>query len=800
MSINTENLITTRNGQAELAEIHSVNKKLFADRREISVEMLFPFMAISEKTSDEIEEITDISVQEIKQEACWANVDVCQVHSYNVEEVLKRDFAIGGLFDVKEDIPHALTVVLFARTRIVDSRSSGRKARDGNRSAEDIVESEYGYVGKYVPFAYTRLLDSNGVYSESGIKIGASLYGRARHRFYFNYIIDNNDGIADDITVDDRVYPYSDGYLSKTAFELGLKRYEDAIKGFSADYEKYAKGRNRVYYNVEDALTHSVAGNKFYLEKRESDGVTFQTYNLKNNSTFGFENWPTINVVTGPESYKRLSAINLDPVNFDSSISRKPWQVDRYRLFSYTDVRKVEFEGLDGVVSTKFLPVKLDCMMFIRTGLPYCRENRNDTTYNFMRFTIQIVDGARTIVEGYEVYAASEFRVTINDHLVFKPKIPSIGKIHIKETLTEYNESVLNVKFLLMTEELRTYYGYYDQGTGYKLFSNVTFREVDFSNIFQNGTGVGSEYGTKKINVYRRIEPNTQIGDDENYDLAWRVDTTEKEIVDVDGALYDLIPITNSPVGYAFSYWNESLTSTDYTYKLLLPKEFEKSHLEHYRNLSYLDSDYISKLITINDMTISDSVKLIEGGSLKELGSIDISNRLSQYFENHQYLHDSSSGDDYRIVCDNYLNNARIIVGEEISSRSGDYDYRSISGLTEVYILLMLGNKAYKLVTDYSHLMNSTADIQSIDCTGISVCHDIRMGNSSDSDHYDHTQITLKWIVYKKDQTSEVTTVLKYYNGSWLETFDGVDNFVLQNYVAVEDISGEINLMTETSM
>ena len=230
MSINTANLITTPNGQTELAEIHRVNAQLFADQREISIVLLFPYITISQKTPEIIESISETTPELIKQEPCWANVDICQVQTYTVQGIQKRDFTIGGLFDVKQDINNARTIILYAQTYIIDSRSASKKEEDGNRSATNIVEVNYGYTAKILPYAYTRILDSDGAYTESGITIGASRYGRSRHRFYFNYIIDNNDGIADNITVNDNVYPYSDGYLSKTLFEISLERYQKAIE------------------------------------------------------------------------------------------------------------------------------------------------------------------------------------------------------------------------------------------------------------------------------------------------------------------------------------------------------------------------------------------------------------------------------------------------------------------------------------------------------------------------------------------------------------------------------------------
>lgn len=314
MSINTANLITTPNGQAELAEIHRVNAQLFADHREISIELLFPYIAISQKTPEVIEGISSTTPELIKQEPCWANVDVCQVQTYTVQGVQKRDFAIGGLFEVKQDINNALTIILYAQTRIVDSRSAEKKEEDGNRSATTIVAENYGYTAKILPYAYTKILNSDGVYSESGITIGASRYGRSRHRFYFNYIIDNNDGIADNITVNDNVYPYSDGYLSKTAFEIGLERYKKAIETELDTLE----GRMVTTYRKDDADlgdNQVIKGEKTFeypvvlftqSGKKAKVGSTGLTFHVGNEPTptASVTGWVNSFVIDGPVSYE----------------------------------------------------------------------------------------------------------------------------------------------------------------------------------------------------------------------------------------------------------------------------------------------------------------------------------------------------------------------------------------------------------------------------------------------------------------------------------------------------------------
>lgn len=360
MSINTANLITTPNGQAELAEVHRVNAQLFADHREISIELLFPYIAISQKTPEVIEDISETTSELIKQEPCWANVDICQVQTYTVQGVQKRDFAIGGLFDVKQDINNALTIILYAQTRIVDSRSAEKKEEDGNRSATNIVAENYGYTAKILPYAYTKILDSDGVYSESGITIGASRYGRSRHRFYFNYIIDNNDGIANNITVNDNVYPYSDGYLSKTAFELGLERYKNAIE----TELDVLKERMVTTYREDDpdlGDDQTIKGTKTFewpvvlftqsgkKAKVGSTGLTFHVGN-ESNPTASITGFVNSFIIDGPVSYNATVSIvagknDTDNLGNNTRIEIRHWgeAVDEHGDPTYDPANSIDF-------------------------------------------------------------------------------------------------------------------------------------------------------------------------------------------------------------------------------------------------------------------------------------------------------------------------------------------------------------------------------------------------------------------------------------------------------------------------
>lgn len=346
MSINTSNLVTTANGLAELARVQGLNARLFGDHREISLQMLFPYIAISKKTVEEVEASTSSTDEAIRVEAAWAHVDVCQVQSYSREEVTYRDFTIGALMEIKNNVENARTVILFCKTRIVDARSSSRKSSDGNRTAEDILNSEYGYTVNQLPFAYTELLDSDGNVNTDGIAIGAAKFGRTRHRMLFNYIIDNNSGIADNITVDDNVYPYSDGYLSKRAFEEGLKRYEAAVAEYQAEYEKFANGSRLYYDNVEEALKWANSRHKFLL-KKSLRGNGWLTDSLQYAISGAWPLWPSSALSSSGDEYDGYTAAKYGTL-MDSVRGLESCNWARAVDFWSLDYRKIEFSSQEG--------------------------------------------------------------------------------------------------------------------------------------------------------------------------------------------------------------------------------------------------------------------------------------------------------------------------------------------------------------------------------------------------------------------------------------------------------------------
>lgn len=439
MSINTANLITTENGQTALAEVHTINARLFADHREISVKLLFPYITISNKTPSEVAEVESSSDADIRAERCYAPVDVCQVQTYAVENTVKRDFTIGGLFEVKLDITDARTIILFCKTHITDNRSAEKKMRDGNRGAATVLLQDYGYTAVQLPFAYTIVLDSTGTYDEEhGISIGASKYGRSRHRFYFNYIIDNNSGIADNINVGDNIYPYSDGYLSKTAFELGLKRYEKAIESYQAEYEKYANGHKLYYDTMADAMKWAAAQHEFLLVNNESVSLPFAYVNLcDSNETWGISAWPTGELEIGCSDTWGGLAFTQYGIDYGQDNNRAKY--DRAITFEYRDVRKVERTNSNGDVTTEAIPIKASFMFFIRQGLPVTYKMGYVSAYHVLRFCLQYyLDGEVRLCEG-EIFYES-------DNVAFVPVCPSIGKIHINENnLASFN---------LLTEDL----------------------------------------------------------------------------------------------------------------------------------------------------------------------------------------------------------------------------------------------------------------------------------------------------------------------------------------------------------
>lgn len=507
MSINTSNLVTTANGLAELARVQSLNAKLFEDHREISLQMLFPYIVISQKTVEEVEVVTSSTDVEVQSEAAWARVDVCQVQSYSREDVTYRDFTIGALLEIKNNIGNARTAVLFCKTRIVDARSNSRKASDGNRTATDILDSEYGYTVNQLPFAYTELLDSDGNVNPDGITIGAAKFGRARHRMLFNYIIDNNSGIADNITVDDNVYPYSDGYLSKRAFEEGLKRYEEAVSEYQAEYEKFANGSRLYYENVADAMRWAHPQHEFVLLRNEAETTEFPDVDIQAaNQTWGIEQWPTEPLsYSEPDSYAGFTPEQYGtPYGDDGDRA----DYERAMLFELKEVRNVEWSKAEGTTENIRIPVFFKFMFYIRKSLPTSEKIAFVSTYHVLRYSMQFK------LDGSDMYVEGEIPI-LNDGTSFAPSCPSVGKIRIDRTRPSFSLLAEVVNFtqpstnvvLAMSSFVQTYYIHYAvTGQGPRmLFDNVEFFK----------SAMGAQMDTN-LNISGKlallIQPNTPAG------------------------------------------------------------------------------------------------------------------------------------------------------------------------------------------------------------------------------------------------------------------------------------------------
>ena len=710
MALNTANLVTTANGQAELGKIHGVNARLFADHREISVELLFPYIAISIKTPSEIEALQSVTEANVKQEASWTNVDICQVQSYSIEGELKRDFTIGGLFDIKRDIATARTVVLFAKSRIVDSRSSGRKVRDGNRDAADIVQVDYGYTAKIVPYAYTRILDKNGVYHEdTGEPISASRYGRSRHRFYFNYIIDS--ALANNITVADSRYPYSDGYLSKTAFELGLKRYEQALE----EFVKVSNSRNLYYKNVNEVVTgKAAAGHKFYLEQDPySMYSNFVEPNMKNNESYGFSSYANGNHFTYPETYnygywdKTFTAKNFDQYAKDEngyaindSISERG-----IKLFN-VDCRKIKYKKLSGDVETKYMPVRVDCLYMIRTGMPLMNKLPFHSLYNIARVVVQIYDEENdTLMDnGFELYSGYPQDYSDRDRL-FIPQMLSVGEIYIEEE-ENYGGVKKNIKVSMMAQCVRLQTEVYDSSGSVprynvKLSHSLNIYRASWG--WPRGDSVGAVIDSieKMPFVYTRQWDRYQDASSEEF--WFYADLIDGEFVPVNlentngNICYMLQP--NFVGGYGFAV----LVQNGYE-NALLPKDFSYSD---FNNLPIVSgNDAYNKpycgLYVMNDSAIrlytDDRCDVIVDKN-KTVQNIDMSNCN---FMNVGHLQ-SLKNETYRLLGDFKLHNARVLIGELITNDT----YREWSPSRRLSMEVYTSNKSYRISFNYSILFGS---------------------------------------------------------------------------------------------
>lgn len=796
MSINTANLITTENGQEALATVHSLNKQLSDDKRGILVNLSFPYMAISKKTPETIEEIAASTEVDVRAEPCWSNVDICQVQKYVVSGITKRDFTLGGLFNVQTDISGAVTVILFAQSHIIDNRTEEQKRADGNQSAANILLQEYGgYTETMLPYAYTKLLDSTGTYSSAGINISASRYGRSRHRFYFNYIIDNNDGIANNITINDNVYPYSDGYLSKTAFELGLKRYEDALERYNIEYQKYARGRNLYYENIEDALKNSENANKFYIKKNELDLAAFSPIDTQEeNERYNWEQWPGTDYQSplyAQEVYKGYTAKSFDPFAFPSVIPSPITASDTCRgmKFSYKDVRKVTYIKSDGTSEIRYMPISADCLLFVRTSLPYTYKCQFSTTYNFLRIAIQLYDKVsnKYIDAGFETYSGAGFNVTQNADLLFIPQMPSIGKIEVREIYDEAEQSIIahRVSVMLLTQELRYKKDYYNDqyadGNGHWFFSALSVRKMSCT------SPVASAGSVSETQI--SIEKRTDIKNGGYFAYPTNIDMEH-----AGGALYSVIQ-PNFAAGYCFAEQPNGY-SPNHCKRLIWPKEFDSEDLENGEIFSSSDKLPSQSYIVNDAAAFSDreNVNIIGENCAIICQKSDVDN-LSLV----NYLYDGATSTDYRLQGDFKLHNTRVLLGE---NRDDD---QQMSGADPVYLKIFANNTIYELKVERQDIIGHSITsaqwktMSQIEATGLEIMHKTWITDT----YLDRPVFKMKLKVRGGDGTYfvEGNETVYFYFGTNSFVYPEISNIketVPARNVAIRDFRGNNNIIDET--
>lgn len=735
MSINTANLITTENGQATLAEVHSINARLFADHREISVKLLFPYIAISNKKPSEVVEIESSSDADIRAESCYAPVDVCQVQTYAVENVIKRDFTIGGLFDVKLDIPDARTIILFCKTHIADNRSAGKKARDGNRDAATILIEEYGYEVTQVPFAYTTILDSTGTYDEeNGLAIGASKYGRSRHRFYFNYIIDNNSGIADNITVDDNVYPYSDGYLSKTAFELGLKRYEKAVESYQAEYEKYANGHKLYYDTMGDAMKWAAAQHEFLLVNNESVSLPFSDVDLRNpNNTWGLSEWPTSELSVDGDSWEGHTFTQYG-IPYGNDNERALY--DRAITFECRDVHEVTRTKPNGEVTTEAVPIRASFMFFIRQGLPVTYKIGYVSAYHVLRFGLQYyLDGTFWLCEGEIFYE--------EDDVALVPVCPTIGKIHINErNMASFN---------LLTEDLFIT----QPSTAVPLKFEAT-AQLHYLEVQSLGS---SRYGYIDHRISAFYSGRSAEMTSEN---VWSG---------------NLCPVLqpNFAGGYTFARSNGNV--------YCLGKEFDLSMFTESAPTPSLNVDGIGEFGVFYQSVLS-NVSCAQYGGIFGGKIYNFKDGKAIAVSDYNYGLSSESG--FRLCGDFRLHNARVFMYD--NAPVGDNSYLAVSSSTQIKLKVFINNKFILVETTYGVLAGddmSSSEIESISALEIKAVNVYKDGAGFDTAKFEYT------IHYRK--ATGTYGSWEFVNKSTLKftTF-------INKYIAIEDYDGNCNVMKTT--
>lgn len=774
MSINTSNLITTKIGQVELSKVHSMNMRLKADHRSISVELLFPYLAISNKDMQTVSRLEAETDSEIKSELCWTNVDICQVVNYSVGDEEKRNFTVGGVFNVENDITGAKSFLLFFKTNVVDFRSEKEKQADGGASAEHLLYTRYGYSVAQAPFAFTMILNNAGEMPVDGINIGASKFGRSRHRFYFNYIIDNNSGIANNITVNDNRYPYSDGYLSKTAFEDGLKRYEDAIAQYQTEYEKYANGHKDRYDNVESAIKYSENGNRFVIKKLETDAANFDAIDMQAACDGVWDEWKPDEAKLKSPSYKGYAARTYGkPTPGEDG--------DRYKecgaeVFEFKDVRPVEIVGVRNVggeivetSTTKYLPVRFKFFMFNRSPLPFApvtspsAKFSADSLYHAVRCAVTIKEKDDSSGDWNVVFdSAFEMLGYANDNLAIYPVCPSIGHIKLKTdfSASKWPEKELTLSMLtqdIVIDEVTTNEDFtFKSNAAFKLITHLVTERSKTTNV-------------ENVRLFNCLTYSYKILNREPVSTGYM------------SALYE----PNFAGGYSFSestlQFNRYATKV-YTFGKLF--NCEKMKLDGvnptYSVMDVMKQNYITNSI-VSDLPVT---KAWPNNSpytgLNCLLSKEEKAVISKTFYN-EMLDFLELTNKARTICDARLHNARVYVTSyDVANNVIDANFANT-----IEVLAFINNKMYRMTSSFGELF-----LNNLSSDQISLLTTLNVLSASATPDGD---LNILW----EAKYAEVLEVGKYSYVSQKFTTGKATN-VMKRYVSIKDIDGSTNVISET--
>lgn len=436
MSLNTGNLRTTELGQTRLAQVMSANSEEKKERG-IVLKLAFTYISISEKKVSEIEEAEFVNSESLKAvEKTLSPVDVAQVQE---SESGGKNFSVGALVEVQNEMSAARNIILFAGIRVIDNRTEAQKKRDGYRDAATVVYQDYRlnlpaeFAESHFAFAYSNILGATGTYNEAlGVKVSTSLFGRSRYRLLFNYIVSSDSGISDQITVNDNVYPYSSGYLSKRAFEEGIKEYDEILSKYSQIIKEYTLGWNKTYPSVIAALEGSYGNNEFHFGYGHKD--TF----LINDGEQMLSSLP--GVLPSEITSRDFEWEDFQPEDITGDASEDWLKSDNKQasqIFPVSTYRKVTYK-VNGVVSvSKVVPVTMVFVMFARAGLMFDQNTQpHPSAYHGLRmfFSIPKEDSSGNVFVGCEI----DRKVLYNG---FLPEEPIIGSIELDRIETQGAEN-----------------------------------------------------------------------------------------------------------------------------------------------------------------------------------------------------------------------------------------------------------------------------------------------------------------------------------------------------------------------